>query len=313
MHILPVAPLGTTHQMSPIHAADPSTVGSQLTMAPNTRGLGAAKVFTVVEGALAPGMQLDRTYGVLFGVPTVSGSWVTTVQALFADGTKKSSQFTTRIDPDPQTLQYAAQNIGSVGSAISIAPTTNAPSVGTTYTIVCGELPAGLRFDPRTGSILGKPTTVVARPTPLRVAERSSSGTASASFILVVNKAGTVAFHYPAHPHASVGSRIAIRPMVAGVGEIAQFRMWKGKLPRGLHLNRVTGVISGRIAHRGPTHTITVVAVTRGGALITSAPMRLRLALLRAGGEHIKAHTRKLIPGSVADVIVTSAGDLPYA
>ena len=254
-----------------------STVGSQLTMAPNTHGMGKAKAFTVVAGALPPGMQLDRTFGVLFGVTSQPGSWVTTIKAGFADGSTKTSQFTTRVDGDPQTLQYAAQNIGSVGARIAIAPTTNAPVVGTTYALVCGELPAGTKFDTRTGLITGKPKAVVVLPTPLRVAESSAAGTAAASFIFVVNKAGATSISYPAHPHVRAGKRVAIRPTVAGVGDIALFRMWKGKLPKGLHLSRTTGVISGRIAHRGRTHTITVVAVTKGGALLTAAPMRLRL------------------------------------
>ncbi len=254
-----------------------STVGSQLTMAPNTHGMGKAKSFTVVAGALPPGMQLDRTFGVLFGVTTQAGSWVTTIQAKFADGSTKSSQFTTRVDADPQTLQYAAQNIGSVGSRIAIAPTTNAPVVGTSYVLVCGKLPAGTRLDARTGVILGTPTAVVLLPTPLRVAESSAAGKAAASFIFVVNKRGTTTISYPAHPHVRVGKRVAIRPTVAGVGDIALFRMWKGKLPKGLHLSRRTGVITGRIGHSGPTHTITVVAVTKGGALLTAAPMRLSL------------------------------------
>lgn len=254
-----------------------STVGSQLTMAPNTRGLGKATSFTVTAGALAPGMQLDRTYGVLFGVTSQAGSWVTTIQARFADGTSKSSQFTTRVDADAQTLQYAAQNIGSVGSRIAIAPTTNAPVTGTMYELVCGELPAGTRLDPRTGVIAGKPTSPVALPTPLRIAETSTTGKAAASFIFVVNPEGTTSISYPAHPHVRSGKRVAIRPTVAGVGDIALFRMWKGKLPKGLHLNRTTGAITGRVAHRGPTHTITIVAVTKGGALLTANPMRLKL------------------------------------
>ena len=231
----------------------------------------------MVAGALPPGMQLDRTFGVLFGVTTQTGSWVTTIKARFADGSTKTSQFTTRVDADPQTLQYAAQNIGSVGTGIAIAPTTNAPVTGTTYELVCGTLPAGTKFDSRTGLITGKPTAVVAMPTPLRVAETSATGKAAASLIFVVNKAGTTSISYPAHPHVRVGKRVAIRPTVAGVGDIALFRMWKGKLPKGLRLNKVTGVVTGRIAHRGRTHTITIVAVTKGGALLTAAPMRLRL------------------------------------
>jgi hypothetical protein len=254
-----------------------STVGSQLTMAPNIHGLGIAKSFIVIGGALPPGMQLDRTYGVLFGVTAQAGSWVTTVRAKFANGSTKTSQFTTRVDAEPQTLQYAAQNIGSVGTRIAIAPTTNAPVTATSYVLVCGKLPPGTRLDPRTGLITGKPTKVVALPTPLRVAETSTAGRSAASFIFVVNKRGKTAISYPSHPRVRVGKRGSIRPTVAGVGDIALFRMWKGKLPRGLHLNRRTGVITGRLGHRGSTHTITIVAVTRGGALLTAAPMRISI------------------------------------
>ncbi len=252
-----------------------STVGSQLTMAPNTRGLGAATSFIVTAGTLPPGVQLDRTYGILYGVTTSPGSWVTTVQATFTDGTTTSSQFTTRVDSDPQTLQYAAQNIGVVGTRVAIAPSTNAPIAGTTYKIVCGELPAGTTFDTRTGTITGTPTAQVRRPTPLRVAETNAAGKAAASFLFVVQKTGFTAISYPAHPHLRAGRMARIHPTVTDVGDIALFRMWKGKLPRGLRLNPVTGAITGKPLRAGPAHTITIVAVSTGGALLTAAPMRI--------------------------------------
>jgi len=63
--------------------------------------------------------------------------------------------------------------------------------------------------------------------------------------------------------------------MVSGVGAIAEYRTWKGKLPPGLRLNHLTGVISGRVRHPGPARMITLVAQTPGGALLTSAPMRI--------------------------------------
>ena len=254
-----------------------STFGSQLTMAPNTHGLGKATSFTVVDGALPPGMQLDRTYGVLFGVTLQPGSWVTTVRARFANGTTKAGRFTTRVDADPQTLQYAAQNIGTIGKVTTIAPTTNAPAIGTTYQLVCGVLPAGMRFDAATGVIAGRPTERVLMPTPLRVAESSPSGTAAASFVLVVNKAGVSSFSYPAHPHLRVGKRVAIRPTVTGPRDFVVFRTSKGKLPKGLRMNHKTGVITGRPAQAGRTHTITIVAVTAGGALVSAAPIRIRV------------------------------------
>ncbi|MBU6244134.1 MAG: putative Ig domain-containing protein [Actinomycetales bacterium] len=254
-----------------------ATVGSQLTMAPNTHGMGTPTSFVIVGGALAPGLMLDRAFGIVYGVPTQAGSWATTVRATFVDGSTRSGQFTTRVDADEQTLQYAARNVGSIGSALSIAPTTSAPAVGTAYRLVCGILPAGTRLDQRSGWITGTPTEVVSMPTPLRIAQTTASGSAAASFILVVNPAGRVSVSYPAHPHVRVGKRIWLRPTVTGAGQITEFRMWKGKLPRGLHLNRATGAVTGRIAHAGPTHTITIVATTKAGALLTAPAMRLRL------------------------------------
>jgi hypothetical protein len=212
---------------------------------------------------------------VLFGVPTAAGSWVTTIQATFPNGSTKSSQFTTRVDYDAETLQYAALNVGVLGSRLSVAPTTNAPITGTTYKLVCGKLPAGLKLDSRTGTITGTPTEKLLLPTPMRVAESSTSGKAAASFLLIVDTWDYEFINYPAHPHLRVGHTARIRPTVIGLGEIAKFRMWKGKLPRGLHLNPLTGVITGKPVKAGPVHTVTIVAVTKGGALFTSTPMRI--------------------------------------
>jgi hypothetical protein len=253
-----------------------STVGSQLTMAPNTHGMPKVATFEVVKGSLAPGTMLDKAVGVISGVTTQPGTYTTTIKATFVNGRKVTSTFATRVDADPQALQYAARNIGTLGVTITIAPTTNAPTIGTSYRIVCGRLPAGMRFDPSTGVVSGLPTKTVLLPTPLRIAEGSPTGQAAASFIFVVNKAGASSISYPAHPHLRASTRVRIRPTVSGPRDFRAFRMWKGKLPKGLKLNRVTGIISGRPAHAGRTHTITIVAVTKTGALVP-APLQINV------------------------------------
>jgi len=258
-----------------------STVGSQLTMAPNTTGMGDPVSFAVTAGALPPGIALDRDYGVLFGVTTQAGSWVTTVRATFTDGSTKSSQFTTRVDADAQTLQYAALNIGWVGADLQVSGTTNAPATGTTYSLICGQLPAGTTLNTRTGVISGKPTDVLFLPTPIRIAETSGSGKAAASFLIIVGKPNSYTaptMSYPAHPHARVGKPIKIQPTLSGFTGVTEFRLWKGTLPRGLHLNRLTGVITGRVTRPGPAHTVTIVAHTQSGAWVKAAPMRLTIS-----------------------------------
>ena len=122
------------------------------------------------------------------------------VTATFADGT--------RVDADPQTLQYAPLSVGFIGGAIAISPSTNAPATGTTYRLVCGTLPKGTRLDSRTGRILGKPTAEISEPVPLRIAETSATGAAAASFLFVVVADGAPQMNYPSHPHVRVGKRV---------------------------------------------------------------------------------------------------------
>lgn len=254
-----------------------STVGSQLTMAPNLAGLGAADSYTVIAGALPAGVQLERSLGLIYGVPTQTGAWTTTIRARYADGSTKDSQFGTRVDADSQTLQYPPVSIGFLGTSLSIAPSTNAPAAATTYRVVCGKLPAGTTLNPRTGVIEGKPTETDFEDTAVRIAQRSATGEASASFMIVVAEDGAPTMTYPAHPHLRLGKRVVIRPSIVNVDDITTYRVWKGKLPRGLHLNKVTGNITGRVLHLGKAHTITMVAQTASGALLTSTPMRISI------------------------------------
>jgi hypothetical protein len=252
-----------------------STVGSQLTMAPNTHRMAKVASFEVVQGSLAPGTMLDRTVGVISGVTNQPGTYTTTIKATFLNGKTKTETFATRVDANPISLQYAARNIGIVAAPITIAPSTNAAAQGTAYTIVCGVLPQGTSFDASTGTISGKPTRAVLKPTPLRVAQSSATGSSAASFIFVVSAAGVPTISYPANPHARKGHRATIRPTIVEKTSITSYQVIKGKLPRGLHLNRHTGTIKGRPARTGPTHTITIMASRTTGAPLLSNSMRI--------------------------------------
>ena len=95
--------------------------------------------------------------------------------------------------------------------------------------------------------------------------------------MFVVAAEGAPTMHYPAHPHVRAGKPVTIRPSIFGVDDITVYRTWKGKLPKGLHLNRATGDITGRVAHKRKAHTVTIVAQTASGALLTSTPMRIKV------------------------------------
>ena len=255
----------------PIYA----TLGSQLTVVPRDVDGKLLTRVSIADGALPPGLVLDGAFGIINGVPTRSGIYVATITGRFPDGTPKSEKVTITVQDDPQTLQYAVTNVGVVRQSLTVAPTTNAPA-DATYSIVCGTVPPGIRFDKTSGQFSGTPPKPYLEIAPLRVVERSRDGFAVASMIVAVVPQGATSVHYPGHPHLRTGKRAVIRPTVVGASDISYYNVIKGKLPRGLVLDHRTGTISGRAKKPSRRHVITIAAQTAGG-LITANPMRISI------------------------------------
>ena len=254
------------------------TVGSQLTMAPNTIGMPVASGFALTKGTLPPGMMLDATYGIVYGTPSTPGSWPVEVRGTWPDGTTRSSAITITVASDNASVQYASRNVVNVGTLSSLHP---AVSEDGAYELVCGELPAGLSLDEKTGEIAGTPAQVVDNPVPLRVRQIGVGGrtTAAASFILVVNapQASTRAtIAYPAHPHAKKHRKVRIRPSVTG-GPVSGYAVVHGKLPKGLKMNKRTGLIFGKPSKSTTRHTITVAATGPNGQIISAIPFSVKV------------------------------------
>ena len=119
-------------------------------------------VYTVVSGALPPGVYLSGT-GLLAGRPGVNtGSYTFTVRAqsnaLFADQT-----FTVNIAPDNLTWGTNAGDLGTYAGGSTVSSGVSASSsngLPITYSVVYGSLPAGLSLDPNTGKITGVATNL---------------------------------------------------------------------------------------------------------------------------------------------------------
>jgi len=258
------------------------TVGSQLVVVPGRPGEESPTAVTVKDGALPPGLGLDAMTGIAYGVPTAAGRFSATVAGRYADGRAATGTLDITIDNDPQTISYPVLVLGSVGQTVTTGPTTNAP-VGSTYEIVCGKVPPGTRFEPKTGVIAGTPTTVDEENPPLRIVERNALGSAATSFIFIVAPSGTAQLSYPGHPHLVVRKATRIRPTVVDAGAILYFKVLRGKLNRGLRLNHTTGVITGKPAMRTGrrSHAVTVAGVRADGTLVLAAPMQITVRARR--------------------------------
>ncbi|MDD2859121.1 MAG: putative Ig domain-containing protein, partial [Candidatus Nanopelagicales bacterium] len=222
------------------------SVGSTLTMASNTLGMPAAKSFTVTNGSLPPGVDLDGTFGVISGTPVraTTGNGAVEVTATWPDGTVRVSDFTIAVDDPHHAINYPNRIIGSIGQGLTVTPLPINTVGATRFQVVCGAVPAGMTLNPTTGVISGTPTTLDERPMPLRVRMTDTYGWVDTSFIIVVNPGVTPWLRYPEFAELGYGTKAVITPTRSGLPAGGTYAI-DGALPPGLAFDTRTGIISG--------------------------------------------------------------------
>jgi hypothetical protein len=231
-------------------------------MAPNTFGMAIPQSFAVTKGSLPRGVWLDGTYGVISGTPERSngGNGAVEITTTWPDGTVRASDFNIAIDDPHHAVNYANRIIGSVGQPISVTPFSVNAQGARRFELVCGTLPAGMTMNTRTGVISGTPATLDERPMPLRVRMTDAYGWVDASLLFVVDPGLTTWMRYPEFAEIGTGSVVRIVPTRSGLSSASTFAI-VGDLPKGLSLNKRTGVISGRAVVRdGYVYEPTVTA-----------------------------------------------------
>lgn len=137
------------------------------------------------------------------------------------------------------------------------------------YTVSRGALPAGLALDGATGAITGTPT--VAGATTATITARGSSGrTASAPATISVGAhQGDPHVDYPSGTGHAGSPMRALVPHTSGLSGTITYGVKAGKLPPGLSLNSLTGVISGTPARPGVTEVTVRASGIEGSASAT--------------------------------------------
>ena len=140
------------------------------------------------------------------------------------------------------------------------------------WSIVSGELPAGLSFNAETATISGTPTQVGTFPLTFQVND-SASGSVRRSFNLTVVSGLTIAT--PGLPGGGVGARYSVTLQPAGGTPPYVWSVTAGSLPGGLTFNSA-GQIDGAPTTAG-TFTFTA-EVTDGGSSRASKQFTLTVA-----------------------------------
>jgi hypothetical protein len=248
------------------------SVGSTLTMAPNTFGLPVPQSFTVTKGSLPAGVRLDGTYGVISGTPERSngGNGAIEITTTWPDGAVRASDFNIAIDDPHHAVNYPNRIVGSVGQPLTISPLPINAQGPETFALVCGALPAGMTFNAHTGVISGTPTAKDERPVPLRIRMTDSYGWVDSSLLFVVNDTAAPWLAYPEYIQIGVGRKVAIMPTRSGLPTVKRYWVSEG-LPTGLHFSTKTGAITGTsVVHDGIIYEPTIMAIGADGKPVAS-------------------------------------------
>jgi large repetitive protein len=207
---------------------------------------GGTPTWTVSSGTLPAGLSLSSA-GLLSGTPTAAGDYSFMVTA--AAGSRSDAQ-TYSMSVVPKLVIGPTSNAAEVGMPYRFVPVATGGKAGYTWSVV-GTLPAGLTADSATGAISGTPAA--AGRLALKLTVKDSLGlTTTVDFPLTV--AAQLLVTKSPLPLGKVGT--AYHAALRATGGVTP-RTWRilggrpGLLPKGLHLNRRTGQISGTPTRAG--------------------------------------------------------------
>lgn len=184
----------------------PGTVGGQYSIGLSAAGGTLPYTWSISKGALPAGLILDASNGVIYGVPSVNGTFSFNLNVKDAAGSPQNASvpisITVSADAQPAAPQLTASasslSSGTSGAAYSGQLQASGGTPGYTWAISSGMLPPGLTLNASTGVISGTLSTG-------RVATQSGTYNFSATVTDSANPAqtATVATYILVGPPAS--------------------------------------------------------------------------------------------------------------
>jgi hypothetical protein len=135
--------------------APAATVGTVYSFALGGNG-GSARMWSLVSGALPPGLTFDATSAVIAGVPDSPGSFPLAFSAIDNEGHATTIDFTLTVYPR-LTLTAARLAPVRVGRRFRAKVRTEGAIGAVSMRVVAGRFPVGVRLDGSKGLIRGAP------------------------------------------------------------------------------------------------------------------------------------------------------------
>ncbi len=265
-------------------------------------------MFSIIAGALPPGLMLNATTGAITGTPTAFGPFTFTAKVVDSSGNAvtgvATTQCTITIAPPKLTL-VCPISTGQVGVPYSSALMASGGVPPYTFSIIAGALPTGLTLNPGTGAITGTPTAFGPFTFTAKVVDSSgNSVTGVATTQCTITIAPPKLTLTCPTSTGQVGVPYSSKLVATGGVPPYTFSIIAGALPTGLTLNPGTGAITGTPTAFGPFtftakvvdssgNSVTGVATTQ--CTITIAPPKLALVCPISTGQVGVPYSSKLV------------------
>ena len=280
---------GTCESQGPLlHRSRLLNRGSSVGLLPTLTGRAEPVSFAVTDGALPPGVTLDGVTGRLTGTPETAGTYRSTVAAEFSDSTRRVAEIVLEVTESEDSLAYPS-NVWTVSGALFEAvPHISGEEVETLLSVVCGALPDGLRFDDRSGAILGQVGTTseggdaagVGRaadpgvPSSVVIGADTESGLVTGSLVIAGAPEPLPQLAYPSEVAVTVGRPVEVPPSTADWPAEVTFGVANGSLPAGLRLRATTGELVGTAVRPSNPRSATVAATGPDGEVVAASSLR---------------------------------------
>jgi hypothetical protein len=244
-------------------AAPTATINSAYSLQ-MTASLSDPKTWSIVDGALPPGLALGASDGLISGMPTTEGSYGFTVRAALAD--QRSDTKALAIVVRRAVAVSAPEVPGSEVRMPFLLPLTATGGTGTfTWSLTSGALPPGVTLAP-TGTIAGIPTRAGSYAFTATATDTESRTGAYRGTLVVAPRLAVV--NRRLRP-GKVGRYLEIQLRSLGGVEPTTWRIKRGPLPRGVAFDRDLGLLYGTPT-RARTYRIVVEARDELGVRATA-------------------------------------------
>jgi len=197
--------------------------------------------FSITNGTLPAGLTLNLN-GTITGMPTATGVFPVTVRV--GDAASQSAQTAANIIVNSSAFSFTTSSASdaSLTNNYSLNLATSSGMAPITYTLLSGNLPAGITLSP-TGSFSGMPTTIGTSSFVIRATD-ASGATAQLPLTIRTNPAPGLAISALGVANGQLGQAYTSTLSASGGASPYTFNLVTGSLPPGLTLSS-NGNISG--------------------------------------------------------------------